>query len=97
MYPIERPAIADVLLLGAVSRRGVAKDERAQAILVDGHALDAVGRLGALDERHLAERLEYLGRLVLIELLPAFGLGEGLEHPDGGLREQQLLEPRAPE
>jgi len=38
--PVERPAVADDLLLGPIPRRRVADDERSQAVVIDGDTFD---------------------------------------------------------
>jgi hypothetical protein len=75
-----------------VPRPGLAHDERPQASRVDGDSLDAVGRLGALDESRLAQRLEELRRLPGVEFLSPFRFGDVGHEPGCPGRQSQLLE-----
>jgi hypothetical protein len=73
---LQGDAIALDFLLGAVPGPRVAKDQGPQSLGPDGHAFNAVRRFDTLHERCLAQGIEYLGRLLRIEVLPALGLGD---------------------
>ena len=78
---IQRAAVALHFLLGAVTRSGVAEDERTQAVGRDRDAFNTVGGFGALDDGGFAERLEHLRRLPGEQFLFALGLGNVIEQP----------------
>lgn len=78
-------------------RPRVADDERTQALRRDGDALDPVRRLDALDERHLAQGPQKLGRLPGVEVLPTLRLGDIREKPDSPGGKRELGEPAVAE
>src|ERR1700704_5182945 len=90
-------AVARDLLLRAIRWRGAVRDELPDALQRRDDSLDAVGRLGALDNRVLAQRLENLGGLLFEESLFAAVLADeadALEQPlvDGLSVEHAVLE-----
>ena|SRR6266545_2517674 len=58
--PAQRPAVPYYLDLRPVAGPRLAEHEGSQAIPIDGHAFDAIRGFRALDQRHLAERFQYL-------------------------------------
>jgi hypothetical protein len=89
----DQPEAGDLLQgrIVSVPKRLTAKDHAADARGIDHHALHAVRRDGALDDRVLAQRLQTLRVLVLPEnLLPA-RLRNFAEGPHGGGRHAERL------
>ena len=77
-------AVARDLLLRAIRWRGSVRDELPDALQGCDDALDAIGRLGALDNGVLAQRLENLRGLLFEESLFAAVLADeadALEQP----------------
>src|SRR4051794_27313132 len=68
---LQHISIAGDVLLRSVRRRCAMFDEIANSFEGRNHSLDPVGRLGALNYRAFAERLEHLRRLLLEERLLA--------------------------
>ena len=77
-------------MLGPVFGTGVAEDERAQAVSIDGDAFDAIGRLDALDQSHFAQGFQHLRRLSGVQFLLALGFGKVVEQPIGAHRHGEV-------
>ena len=76
-------------LLGAVARLRLLLDQVFYPLVSRLDALDAVGRLSALDDGDLPERLERLRRLLLVELLTPAVFAQVRRHPQEVMRERQ--------
>lgn len=78
---IQRHSVTLHFLLRTVAGFGVSQDQRTETFRRDRHALDAIGRFGALNDGRLPESLKHLRRLAGKQLLFAFGFGNVVEQP----------------
>ena len=85
-------AIARDVLLGPVFGAGMAEHERAQTVVCDRDAFDAVRRLDALDQCHFTQSLQHLWRLASVQLLLALGFGQVVVQPIGAHRYGKVAE-----
>ena len=79
----EGGAVAGELFFGAIARPGLADDEGAETVGVDGDAFDAIGGFDALDGGLFAEDFEEFGLLADPEILFAAHFHAGGEEPAG--------------